>query len=122
MRIYVATHGSSVKSALVAGDFNAVPPRLAQLEAALRWCPATRARIAALTAATLDDDDLGVPRRPPSATRSGRPPRGRSSAPAARTPRARRARATSPSRRARPLPESAAIAPIPAVETPETVL
>ena len=60
IRIYVATHGSSVKSALVAGDFNAVPPRLAQLEASLRWCSATRARIGELTAATLREEDFGV--------------------------------------------------------------
>ena len=61
VRIYVATHGSSVKSALVAGDFNAVPPRLAQLEAALRWCAATPERVGELTAATLREDDLRVP-------------------------------------------------------------
>lgn len=61
VRIYVATHGATVKSALVAGDFNAIPPRLAQLESALRWCPATRERIGALTEAILCADDLGMP-------------------------------------------------------------
>lgn len=60
IRVYVATHGATVKSALVAGDFNAVPPRLAQLETALRWCPATRERIGELTETTLRFDDLGV--------------------------------------------------------------
>lgn len=60
VRIYVSTHGGTVKSALVAGDFNAVPPRLAELETALRWCPATRERIDELTAATLRAEDLGV--------------------------------------------------------------
>ena len=60
VRIYVATHGATVKSTLIAGDFNAIPPRLAQLEAALRWSPATRERIAELTEATLRADDLGV--------------------------------------------------------------
>lgn len=60
VRIYIATHGGSIKSALVAGDFNAVPPRLAQLETALRWCAATRERVVELTEATLHDEDLGV--------------------------------------------------------------
>lgn len=60
VRIYVSTHGSAVKSALVAGDFNAVPPRLAQLETALRWCAATPERIAELTEATLRAEDLEV--------------------------------------------------------------
>jgi len=36
-RIYLATHGDVVKSALVAGDFNELPAELAALEAALRW-------------------------------------------------------------------------------------
>jgi lipoate---protein ligase len=61
VRIYVATHGATVKSALVAGDFNVIPPRLAALEAALRWCPATHERICELTEANLRADDLGVP-------------------------------------------------------------
>ena len=60
VRVYVATHGATVKSVLVAGDFNAVPPGLAQLESALKWCPATRERIGALAAATLREEDLGV--------------------------------------------------------------
>lgn len=61
VRIYIATHGSAVKSALVAGDFNAVPPRLRHLETALRWCTATRERVGELTDRTLRDEDLGVP-------------------------------------------------------------
>ncbi len=60
VRVYVATHGATVKSVLVAGDFNTVPPGLAQLESALKWCPATRERIGVLTAATLREEDLGV--------------------------------------------------------------
>lgn len=61
VRIYVATHGSAVKSTLVAGDFNAVPAGLTALEGALRWCTASRERIHELTEATLRHDDLGVP-------------------------------------------------------------
>jgi lipoate-protein ligase A len=36
-RIYVTTHGDLVKSAMVVGDFNELPPALAALESALRW-------------------------------------------------------------------------------------
>lgn len=61
IRVYVATHGAAVKSTLVAGDFNAPPPRLTALEAELRWCAATQERIHELTESTLRHDDLGVP-------------------------------------------------------------
>ena len=36
-RIYLTTHGDLVKNALVVGDFNELPPALAELESALRW-------------------------------------------------------------------------------------
>ena len=36
-RIYLTTHGDLVKSALVVGDFNELPPELAAMESALRW-------------------------------------------------------------------------------------
>ncbi|MGA2529692.1 MAG: biotin/lipoate A/B protein ligase family protein [Acidimicrobiales bacterium] len=36
-RIYLSTHGELVKSAMVVGDFNELPPALASMEAALRW-------------------------------------------------------------------------------------
>lgn len=35
--IYLTTHGDLVKSALVVGDFNEMPPPVLELEAALRW-------------------------------------------------------------------------------------
>jgi lipoate-protein ligase A len=36
-RIYLTTHGDLVKNALVVGDFNELPPALAELESTLRW-------------------------------------------------------------------------------------
>ena len=36
-RIYVTTHGDLVKNALIVGDFNELPPALAELESSLRW-------------------------------------------------------------------------------------
>ena len=37
MRIYLSTHGTVVKNALVVGDFNELPAELVAMEAALRW-------------------------------------------------------------------------------------
>ena len=36
-RIYLSTHRDIVKSAMVVGDFNELPPELVAMEAALRW-------------------------------------------------------------------------------------
>lgn len=60
VRVYVGLHGETIKSALVAGDFNVLPPGVARLEAALRWCRADRDRVDEVTAETLGDE-LGVP-------------------------------------------------------------
>ncbi len=61
LRIYVATHGEVIKSALLTGDFNVLPPAVSRLESALRWCRAEPSRIDELTAETLEPDVLGVP-------------------------------------------------------------
>ena len=61
LRIYVATHGEVIKSALVTGDFNVLPPALGQLEAALRWTRAEPERIRELTEQTCSTEELGVP-------------------------------------------------------------
>ncbi len=61
VRIYVALHGEVIKSALVTGDFNALPPGIPRLEAALRWCRADRGRIGEVAASSLSPSDLGVP-------------------------------------------------------------
>jgi len=63
LRIYASVHGSVIKSVLVAGDFNVLPPGIPRLEAALRWCGAEPARIAAVAAEALGSDELGVPAR-----------------------------------------------------------
>ncbi len=63
MRIYVAVHGAAIKSVLVAGDFNVMPPCVSRLEAALRWCGARREAIAR-AAAAIDPGELGIDLRP----------------------------------------------------------
>ncbi|UTI66883.1 lipoate--protein ligase family protein [Paraconexibacter antarcticus] len=59
-RIYVATHGATIKSAFVTGDFNTLPDELVALEAQLRWTPATPSAVTAAVHDTVDDDALGV--------------------------------------------------------------
>ncbi len=61
LRIYVATHGEVIKSALMAGDFNVLPPAIGRLEAALRWCRAEPHRIRQLTEEAFSSGELGVP-------------------------------------------------------------
>ncbi len=61
LRVYVATHGEVIKSALVTGDFNLLPPAVNQLEASLRWCRAEPGRIRELTEQAFTGDELGVP-------------------------------------------------------------
>lgn len=60
VRVYVATHGATIKSATVAGDFNAVPAGITALESELRWAPATRAETLRATCACIHHEDLGV--------------------------------------------------------------
>ena len=62
VRIFVGVHGDAIKSVLVAGDYNAVPPAIPRLEAALRWCRADAASIAAEAERALGDGALGVGR------------------------------------------------------------
>jgi len=61
VRVYVATHGATIKSVTVAGDFNTVPPGITGLEAALRWAPATRDETLRATLRLVGPGDLGVP-------------------------------------------------------------
>ncbi len=60
LRIYAAVHGDAIKSVLVTGDFNFLPPSVARLEAGLKWCRAERGAVAEATARALGPDDLGV--------------------------------------------------------------
>lgn len=61
VRVYAGVAGTSVKSAMIAGDFNVLPPELARFERSLRWCRADADRIRALAARELDGGVLGVP-------------------------------------------------------------
>jgi lipoate-protein ligase A len=60
VRVYVGVQGDCLSSVLLAGDFSVMPPGLLRLEAALRWCRADPARIAAVARLELDGDELGV--------------------------------------------------------------
>jgi lipoate---protein ligase len=60
LRIHVAVHGDVIKSAMVSGDFNALPSGIAELEASLRWCRADEDRVRQATAASLHEAELGV--------------------------------------------------------------
>ncbi len=61
VRVYVGIHGDTIKSLLVAGDFNTLPPGISRLEAALRWSPADASRITTVCQRELAGDELGVP-------------------------------------------------------------
>lgn len=61
LRIYAGVHGGAIKSVLVAGDFNLLPPGVARLEAALKWCRAEPEAIVAATRKVLGPEELGVP-------------------------------------------------------------
>ncbi len=61
VRVYVGVHGDTIKSLLVAGDFNTLPSGVSRLEAALRWSRAEPAQITAVCQRELGLSDLGVP-------------------------------------------------------------
>ena len=62
VRCYLALHGPTIKSALFAGDFNAVPAPLARFEAALRWARLEESEVHRLAAAACPQGTgLGVP-------------------------------------------------------------
>ncbi len=60
VRIFVGVHGDSIKSVLVAGDYNVLPADIPRLEAALRWCRADAASILARTTQAVAGGALGV--------------------------------------------------------------
>ena len=61
VRIYLTTHGGVVKSALVVGDFNELPPPLSALESGLRWRRLDHAAVAAVIEFSGAAVALGVP-------------------------------------------------------------
>jgi lipoate-protein ligase A len=42
VRLYLALHGNTIKSALFTGDFNDIPPPIARFEGALKWARLAR--------------------------------------------------------------------------------
>lgn len=60
-RIYLTTHGDLVKSAIVVGDFNELPPALVQLESALRWRRLDEASVTGVVARSGAAPALGIP-------------------------------------------------------------
>ncbi|MGD0742082.1 MAG: biotin/lipoate A/B protein ligase family protein [Acidimicrobiales bacterium] len=60
-RIFLTTHGDVVKSAMVVGDFNELPPALAAMESGLRWQRLDHGAVAAVVAASGAAAALGVP-------------------------------------------------------------
>jgi lipoate-protein ligase A len=60
-RIYLTTHGDLVKSAMVAGDFNELPPAVVAMEAGLRWRRLDDKAITAVIAGSGAAEALGVP-------------------------------------------------------------
>lgn len=55
-------NGDTIKNAMFTGDFNSIPPQLAEFEAALKWTGASRERLTALAERTCGaDTGLGVP-------------------------------------------------------------
>ena len=59
-RIYLATHGDLVKSVMVTGDFNELPPALAAMESGLRWRRLEQDAVLAVVARSQAADALGV--------------------------------------------------------------
>jgi lipoate---protein ligase len=62
VRLYLAAQGRTIKSALFAGDYNAVPEPLARLESALRWSRIDEADVRRVVVRACNGDTgLGVP-------------------------------------------------------------
>jgi lipoate-protein ligase A len=60
VRVYVGVQRGALSAVMLTGDFNAPPPGLLELEAALRWCRADPRRISQVASATLRARELGV--------------------------------------------------------------
>jgi lipoate-protein ligase A len=61
VRIYLSTHGDLVKSAMVVGDFNAMPPEVVAMESALSWRRLSTEAITSVVRGSGAADALGVP-------------------------------------------------------------
>ncbi len=61
VRLYIAMAGETIKSALFTGDFNELPPPLAEFESRLKWSAADRAGLERLAEVTMPEGSgLGV--------------------------------------------------------------
>jgi lipoate-protein ligase A len=58
--IYLTTTGDLVKNAIIAGDFNELPPAIVELESALRWHRLDNRQVADAVARSRADRALGV--------------------------------------------------------------
>jgi lipoate-protein ligase A len=59
-RIYLTTHGDLIKSVLVVGDFNDLPPALTAMESALRWRRLDEPTVTSVVARTGAAGALGI--------------------------------------------------------------
>jgi lipoate-protein ligase A len=60
-RIYLTTHGDLVKSAIVVGDFNELPPALVEMESGLRWRRLDEASVTEVVTRSGAGPALGIP-------------------------------------------------------------
>ena len=60
VRLYLALSGGTIKSALLTGDFNDLPPVMTRFEEALRWKALDARVVGGLVARTGVADDLGI--------------------------------------------------------------
>ena len=59
--VYLTAHGDVVKSAMVVGDFNELPPALAAMESALRWSRLDEASVTEVVTRSGAAAALGIP-------------------------------------------------------------
>ncbi|MFN3286058.1 MAG: lipoyl protein ligase domain-containing protein [bacterium] len=61
LRVYLSLVGSTIKSAMIVGDFNEFPEELARFEAALKWSRLDREELRRVAARTIASGSSGLP-------------------------------------------------------------
>lgn len=61
LRVYLSLVGSTIKSAMIVGDFNEFPAELARFEAALKWSRLDRDELLRVAARTVASGSSGLP-------------------------------------------------------------
>ena len=61
LRVYLSLAGSTIKSAMIVGDFNEFPAELARFETALKWSRLDRKELRRLAARTVASGSSGLP-------------------------------------------------------------